>query len=349
MSERDNDNEDFERDERTVARLLEIAGPGQRIPDGVEARVYDRVHAEWKKNTRRPDTARVYTNVRREWEKGPLGLRRRRWALPLALAASAVLAIAMVWQSPPPSVTDVPVGSVVRVVGPGGVSALPEIGQALHAGDRLTTGSGEGIGLMLTNAESLRVDEHTELYIESGNRFRLERGRLYADTGDSVYRQRDLVIDTAGGAVTDVGTQFSVDVDGRDLDVAVREGRVDVSGDSGMHVAVAGERLRVTGNGEAEYESVQPHDAFWNWTTALAPAFDIENHSLLEFLRWASRETGRELVFADQELRMAAMRTDPHGSVSGFEPLEAVESVLTTTRFEYRIEARRIVILGRGD
>ena len=38
------------------------------------------------------------------------------------------------------------------------------------------------------------------------------------------------------------------------------------------------------------------------------------------------------------------MRTDLHGSVEDFEPLEAVESVLATTNFRYRLEADRIVI-----
>ena len=107
---------------------------------------------------------------------------------------------------------------------------------------------------------------------------------------------------------------------------------------------MAGERLRLAGSGDPIVEAVEPHDPYWNWTTALAPVFDIENKSLLDFLRWAARETGRELVFEDNELRMSAMRTDLHGSVADFEPLEALESVLATTNFRYRILADRIVI-----
>ena len=349
MSEQDSDSGTPDREERTVARLLELAGPARPVPQDVEARVYDSVHAEWKKSAGRPDASRVYTNVHREWQKGPLGFRRRRWGLPLALAAAAALAVVVIRQSPPPPAADVRVGSVVTIVAAGGATALPRVGQAVSAGDRLVTGPGEGMGLMLANAESLRVDENTVLTFDGGNHVLLERGRVYADTGDSLYKQRSLVIDTAAGSVTDVGTQFAVGIDGRDLDVAVREGRVDVAGDSATHVAVAGERVRIAADGEADYEALEAHDAYWDWATALAPDFDIENRSLLEFLRWASRETGRELVFADQELRMAAMRTDLGGSVAGFEPLEAVASVLTTTRFDYRIEADRIVILGRGD
>ena len=42
---------------------------------------------------------------------------------------------------------------------------------------------------------------------------------------------------------------------------------------------------------------------------------------------------------------MSAMRTDLHGSVADFEPLEALESVLATTSFRYRIEADKIVVV----
>jgi hypothetical protein len=38
------------------------------------------------------------------------------------------------------------------------------------------------------------------------------------------------------------------------------------------------------------------------------------------------------------------MRTDLHGSVADFEPTEAVESILATTNFRYRVQADRIVI-----
>jgi ferric-dicitrate binding protein FerR (iron transport regulator) len=159
-----------------------------------------------------------------------------------------------------------------------------------------------------------------------------------------MYRDRGMIIHTAIGSVTDVGTQFAVGVTDDRLDVAVREGRVDVSRSADEFVAVAGERLRLGHGEQAIVDALAPNDAFWNWTTALAPVFDIENKSLLEFLRWVARETGRELVFEDNELRMSAMRTDLHGSVADFEPLEAVESVLATTNFRYRILADRIII-----
>jgi len=41
---------------------------------------------------------------------------------------------------------------------------------------------------------------------------------------------------------------------------------------------------------------------------------------------------------------MAAMRTELHGSVEDFGPIEAIESVLATTAFKYRIEQGKVVI-----
>jgi ferric-dicitrate binding protein FerR (iron transport regulator) len=344
MSDKTNQHSLTERDDETMQRLLRLAGPRAPIPEQVEARVYAKVHSEWRASSRSPDGERVYRHVRREWKKDATRRRYRRWALPVALAASLVLALTIVLQPQPSAPGSLGIGTVARAVGglPGGSLPLP--GETVRAGDVLTTGLGEGLSILVNSVESLRLDQNTTLVVVARNEFRLDGGRIYADTGDFMYHDRGLLIDTPMGSVTDVGTQFTVQVAAERLDVAVREGRVDVSHGADEFVAVAGERLSLSPAGEPLVESVEPHDAFWDWAETLAPVFDIENKSLLDFLRWAARETGRELVFEDNELRMSAMRTDLHGSVADFEPLEAVESVLATTNFRYRILGDRIVI-----
>ena len=333
-----------DRDDETMQRLLRLAGPRPPIPADVEARVYERVHREWQTASQPPDGSRVYRFVRREWEKDTTRRPYRRWALPAALAASVVLAVTVVLQPPPSAPARVTIGTVARVVDAAASGALPAAGQPVYAGDVLATGAGQKLSVVINNAVSLRLDEDTTLAAVARDEFRLESGRVYADTGDFMYRDHGLVVHTPMGTVTDVGTQFAVQLAAGALDVAVREGRVDVSRGADEFVAVAGERLRLQEDEAAQMDAIAPHDPYWDWTTSLAPVFDIENKSLLDFLRWAARETGRELVFEDNELRMSAMRTDLHGSVEDFEPLEAVESVLATTRFRYRLEADRIVI-----
>ena len=333
-----------DRDDETMERLLRLAGPRAPIPGDIEARVYDRVRREWQASSQPPDGARVYQFVRREWEKDTTRRRYRRWALPVALAASIVLAVTLVLQPPPSAPDRVTIGTVARVVDGAASGALPAAGEPVYAGDVLATGDGQMLSVAINNAASLRLDRNTTLVVMARDEFRLESGHVYADTGDFMYRDHGLVMHTGMGTVTDVGTQFSVQVAAERLDVAVREGRVDVSHGASEFVAVAGERLRLRENDAAEMDAIAPHDPYWDWTASLAPVFDIENKSLLDFLRWAARETGRELVFEDNELRMSAMRTDLHGSVEDFEPLEAVASVLATTNFRYRLEPDRIVI-----
>ena len=334
-----------DREEQAMARMLRLAGPRDPIPQDVEARVYNVTEQAWRQSVVEARSARVYDSVRREWTRSGWRSRFRRWLMPLALAASAALAVAVIMQqqAPPMPVAN-PAATIARIVDRDGGASLPRPGAQVFPGELLETGSMEGISLALANAESLRLGEDTAVEILAADRFRLLRGRIYADTGDLMYRQSRLVVETPMGAVTDIGTQFAVVSADDRLEVAVREGRVDVSRGAAVHIAVAGELLQLDAGGQSDIEALPPHDEYWDWTSALAPDFDIENKSLLDFLRWAARETGLELEFEDQDLRMSAMRTDLHGSVSGFGPLEAVESVLATTAYKYRIEEDRIVV-----
>lgn len=345
MSEHSDKKDIQDRDEVTVARLLRLAGPANPIPADIEARVFARVEREWKASSTPPDESRVYRAVHRAWNRTSRFKQWTRWMAPLAVAASALLVMTIMMQ--PESVTPsvVPIATVAKVIGDTGTGQLPQLERKIYPGETLSTGAGEGISLLLANAESLRVDENTTMRMEDGHRFSLLSGRVYADTGDFMYHNRKLVIDTPHGSVTDIGTQFSVAASTDSLDVAVREGRVDIAREREALTAVAGERVQLSSNNEVAFDRLEPHDPYWDWASSLAPSYNMENRSLLEFLRWAARETGRELVFENQELRMEAMRVDLHGSVSDFEPLEAVASVLATTSFKYRIEPDKIIIV----
>lgn len=334
---------DRAREEKTVARLMRLAGESESIPTDIESRVYERVVAEWESSSAQPDSERVYANVRREWNRTPARSRVRRWALPVALAASVVLAVAVVLQPAPPVPSNVPIGTIVKNLGNSSRQTAP--GSPVYPGETVMTGEDGGLSIRLANAESLRLDASTKLAVLTGNAFRLIEGRVYADTGEFMYRDKGLIIETSLGTVTDVGTQFSVHEMGQGLVVAVREGRVDVVDGAHEHIAVAGERVTLEPGMVATVSTLDSHDEYWEWVTDLSPSYDIENRSLLDFLRWAARETGRELEFEDNELRMAAMRTDLHGSVQGFSPADAVAAVMATTpTFRYRMERDKIVV-----
>jgi len=329
-------------DDESFANLMKLAGERPEIPLSIESRVYHWVQEEWKNSTVEPSAEKVYEKVRKIWRRDALKGTILRWLLPAGVAATAVIAM-LTMSLPEPPVAQV-AGTISRVVGSDPFSSEYPEGSSVHVGDVISTGSGEGVSLLLARNESLRVDENTQLRIVATDQFTLLGGRVYADTGQFIFRDGGLKIATAFGLVTDVGTQFSVATTSKSLDVTVREGRVDVQNDSDRYAARMGERLTLVQGETAVLTELDTHDDYWDWIVPLTPEFDMSNKSLLDFLKWAARETGRDLQFESDESRMFAMRTDVHGSVEGLTPDEALEAILATTTVRYQIADGKILI-----
>ena len=306
----------------TVARLMSLAGPRAEIEMNRQSRVHDRVRQEWLRTTRKKRTL--------------------RWAGPVAIAASIILVFMINVRSP-----DAPlprIGEISFVANENGQSGFVT-GDAVFAGDVLETGGDSGVSITLTGDISLRVAARTSLRFDQADEITLFRGQVYADSGDQIYRDRHITIHTDAGSATDIGTRFSVYFVAGQLQVAVREGRVDVNTAQETITADAGDMLSIDTDDNISIDEVTPYDESWDWASALAPEFDIEDKTLMEFLKWAARETGKELVFSTDALRMSAMGTELFGSVRGFTPAEAVESVLATTNFEFRVDEQSIEII----
>jgi ferric-dicitrate binding protein FerR (iron transport regulator) len=319
-------NELVDQDSRSgdaVAQLINLAGLRPTIPNDIERRVYARVRQDWQTVTKRQHST--------------------RWAAIFALAASVVLAITLTLQpSSPPLQT---LGTIAMVAGNTSNDADGFfVGRSIIQGDTITTTRDESLSVTLAGGISLRISSGSSIRFDAADDFMLKQGLVYADSGQAIYRDHGITIRTLDGSATDIGTQFAVAYEDGDMSVAVREGRVDVSHDQGSYLAIAGEKLTLRPNEPFVVAPIAINDSSWNWAVELAPTFDIDQRSLMDFLKWAARETGRELVFADDEVRMAAMGTILSGSVQNFSPDEAAQSVLSTTQFQYRIDEYQIVI-----
>lgn len=311
------------RSDDTVAKLMNLAGPRLLIPADLEERVHENVHHEWRSFISRRN--------------------RLRWAIPASLAATILIALAFNIRTPETQLQ--PIGNIAHVVGvPDTARAAFVVGDTVYAGDNLETSTNHGVSIALAGDISLRIAANTSLRLDQADEFTLTRGRMYIDSGERIYRDRHMTVHTAIGSATDIGTQFSVAYENKRMSVAVREGRVDVAHDQSIVTAEAGDKLTLQPGLDTVFDSVSPYDPSWNWATSLAPGFDIENQSLMDFLKWASRETGKTLVFSSDDVRMAAMGTELFGSILNFTPAEAIDSVLLTTQFRYRIDEQSITI-----
>jgi hypothetical protein len=306
------------RDDDTVAKLMNLAGPRADIPADIEARVYKKVSQDWRSATKKKTAV--------------------RWAVPAAIAATVLIVMAFNFRATESPL--LPVGFVAQVGG----NQAAVVGDTVYAGESLETVANHGLSISLNGDISLRLASDTLLRIDSAEEITLLHGQLYADSGEHIYRDRHITVHTAGGSATDIGTQFSVSYDGEGMSIAVREGRVDVARDQSVITADAGDKLLLQPDREAVFDQISAYDSAWDWATSLAPGFDIKDRSLLDFLKWASRETGKTLIFSNDEVRMAAMGTDLFGSIIDFTPNEAVDAVLSTTQFKYRMDERSITI-----
>jgi ferric-dicitrate binding protein FerR (iron transport regulator) len=236
-----------------------------------------------------------------------------------------------------------PVATVAITAGAGVQPGLRP-GDPVYPGDTITTSDG-GLSLTFGNGLSLRLAAHTSATVLAMDEVTLAAGTVYADTGQPDRADRTITVHTDVGSAIDYGTQFAVGYDGSAMSVAVREGSVRIDARPEAYTAEAGEKVTIREDAEARYTTLPPHDREWQWAAALAPSFDIDQRPLIDFLRWVARETGRELVFATDSVRLAAMATRLRGSVAGLTPSQAIEAVQPTIpRFGFRVEDQRVIV-----
>lgn len=305
-------------DEAALAGLLKAAGPRDEPPAEFARELKASLHAEWHA-----------TLAQRQ--------ARKRWQFAGAMAASvAVAAVALgLWQAAP---VDVPVAQVVQ--SSGNVQAA----SSLSPGDRVTTAADGRVALALGSGLSVRVDGNSELTIEAGDRIVVTRGAVYVDAG-AASGNRPLVLATPYGDVRHLGTQYEVRVLDDALRVSVREGRIELRREDGSLQGTAGERLLVSATGNVERTSLAADAEDWAWASSIVPAFEIDNRPLTEFLVWAGRETGRDIVFASPSAQAQAAQVVLRGSVAGLTPDQSIDAVLATTTLKVARSPGEITIL----
>lgn len=242
------------------------------------------------------------------------------------------------------AVGEVPAGAAVE-----SVSGTTWIGTAATGGSRpLLPGEEIPVGTTLATARPgsevvagraslrlpggtvVRVDAGTTVRLDSPTALTLERGAVYADSGES---GSGLTVATPGGTATDVGTRFSVRVldpgPRPKVEVRVRDGAVAVERGGRSWMASAGEELVVaTLHGEPHRRPVDAWGAEWDWVLDAAAGYPIEGRTLGELLDWVARETGWTVRWADPALAGSARDVVLRGSAGRLRPDQVPFAVL---------------------
>lgn len=315
-------------DDAEIRKVLESAGRRPRVPEAELAGLRAEARSRW------------LDMVEQERQRA----RFSRKNTVLALAASLLLAVAVGWWLMPDwgGVAPDLVATVELVRGDlYSGSTRVEFGSSVASGSVLVTGAESSrAALRLPGAQSVRLDSNTRVRLISDSSFELERGAVYVDTHDAA-PGAGIEVSTAFGVVRDIGTQFLIRLDeGADeqMTVRVREGEVVIEARSARQAARAGEEVILRqGSNSIETTRIERHGAAWDWIETVTPVIDIDGASLDSYLEWVSRETGRELRYADGALATAAKSITLSGTIEGLTPEESLE-ILPGSGLGHRIE-----------
>ena len=205
----------------------------------------------------------------------------------------------------------------------------------ITAGAVLRTASDAALELQLLDGALIRVAADTQLTLAANNRIELHRGRVFVEVHG---RAAPVHVLTPQGEVTDVGTEFEVQVAPDAVTVRVREGQVRLQHDHTQLTASArsgvGDALRIDRDGHIHRSQISTRDRYWDWLAGARPAYALDQGSLHDFLRWSASATGLSLRYQSEAVRQAAVATHTRGNIDGMHPTAAIDSVLATSRLQ---------------
>jgi ferric-dicitrate binding protein FerR (iron transport regulator) len=296
---------------------------------------------------------RIRAATQTEWRanvQAPTHARTRR--LSLAAAASVLmLAAAIGWNVFMTTTGDTGslLGEVARFEAPGLVeSGYLRRDVAMNPGASLRAGQsfdvrGDSL-ITLAGGGNLRLARASSIQVLASNAVKLERGEIYVDIPPGSRGSDRFMVVTPAGEFRHVGTQFAVAIVNGMTRLRVREGSVQWNATDGESTVNAGTELTIDQNRTVTRRPIPTAGRDWAWAESMAPDIDIDNRPLQEFLVWFSRETGRKLVLADDEVRKQTATIRMHGDVRGLTAMEALSAVMaaTTLRFELPEGAIRV-------
>jgi ferric-dicitrate binding protein FerR (iron transport regulator) len=324
MSDLKNSNDE---DDGVAERVLREGLRTPALSPEAMQRIRAATQTEWRANVQAPAQA---------------GTRTRR--LSLAAAASVLmLAAAIGWNAFMTNTGDggAVLGQLARFDAPGLVEAgylrrdlAMNPGAPLRAGQSFDV-RGDSL-ITLAGGGNLRVARASSIQVLAVNAVKLERGELYVDIPPGQRGSDRFMVVTPAGEFRHVGTQFAVAIVNGMTRLRVREGSVQWHAAEGDSTVNAGTEVTIDGNRTVTRRPIPTAGRDWAWAESMAPDIDIDNRPLREFLVWFSRETGRKLILADDEVRRQTTTIRMHGNVRGLTAMEALSVVMaaTTLRFE---------------
>jgi ferric-dicitrate binding protein FerR (iron transport regulator) len=274
---------------------------------------------------------------------------RARWAI----AAGLILALlaGFVWRGMQPAALVARVEAldgVVEARGAGWLGRTSQLadGGTIAAGSTLRVGADGGVLLRLSPELTVRLAANSRASFTAADELELTQGRVFVDATPGA--RAPLRVRTPHGEVTHLGTQYLVRTGADEIEIAVREGRAQLTAAGAARVAEAGQWLRLRAGAEPVVGQIALPDARFEWIEKLPTEFRLEGATLAGFLAWFQRETGLTAVYSGSVDAGQSAEVQLKGSIDDLEPLEALSYVLATADLAWHREGAKVVIEKRS-
>lgn len=314
-------------------------------------------HADPRATPDAVDTAAVRSAVRAEWQQVTGKRHKRRQVAGFALAATVLLVVFSSFNAfrfTAPDVVEVAViqksfGSISFVGERSMLTPASALTRVL-SGQTIVTSDDAGIALAWGTGGSLRIDANTEVEFTGDDNIYLHSGQIYFDSqlsslvaGIDAAGSPQLIIETQYGSVSHIGTQYMASIDGGSLAVSVREGEVAVDDRARTHTAASGQQLLFEGGRQPVRLSVNAYGGDWDWVANTAPPVDVDGKTIDEFLNWAGRELGYEVVYVTREIEQLAKTNLLRGTVN-VNPAAALRARMMTADLVWQLEEGELYV-----
>lgn len=294
-----------------------------------------------------PDAAareRAFAAVTEEWETLQSRRRRRRRRASLAMAATVLAGVVgfLLLQRP---------GTVPQEF------ALELAQGHVHVNERSFRATRNPVTVTTTPDETIRAIGPSRWRTANGTDVRVSNGSTFAWRapaaislhGGEVYVATDgggpFAVTTPHALVTDIGTRFLVATDNERVEVAVREGRVELATPhetrQSQPIGRGHAQLLVAADGKiVEHTEAASHQR-WNWIHTTATGYTTRNP--VTMLHEIARDLGKNLQFAEgveASLRMEEL----DGDFEGLSPRAALHQIANVTATEWQEQGDVIAI-----
>ncbi len=315
-------------------------------------------HATARERPTNADEQAIRDRLLEEWQALTAQRRRRKAFIPLAAAASVILAALVVFRLtsiPEPAAPAIRLASVGKhqgavLVHPAdqGEAFAAAVGAVLESGQRIVSSAGSRLGMKWRDGTSLRVDQNSEIRFTASGEIELISGRIFVDTEKADKAAAPLVVLTPAGQVRHLGTQYMTAFSSGTTRISVREGKVALNIEGKDALTNSGEQLIIDAAGLQSRKNIPVYGAAWQWIETLAPAFSSDGRSISDLLDWVSRETGRPVEFQSTEAATLAMNSELRGEVD-MEPMRALTVMLQTSDLSADVNNGIISVSVRTD